>query len=67
MYICVCSGVTEKQIVEAVAKGARCLKDLRHQLNVTRLCGRCAACAKQSMHGALQDCSHVQCNLAEAL
>ncbi|MDD3483214.1 (2Fe-2S)-binding protein, partial [Azovibrio restrictus] len=35
MYVCVCQGVTERQIQEAARNGASRLKDLRQQLGVT--------------------------------
>ncbi|MDR2032299.1 MAG: (2Fe-2S)-binding protein [Azoarcus sp.] len=45
MYVCICQGVTERQIHEAARNGAACLRDLRRQLGVTDGCGRCAVCA----------------------
>lgn len=53
MYVCVCQGVTEKQIHAAVRNGARRLRDLRQQLGVTTDCGRCAECAHQCLKGSL--------------
>lgn len=53
MYVCVCRAITEKQIESAVAGGARRLRDLRVELGVTEECGRCARCAKQCLHQAL--------------
>lgn len=49
MYVCVCSGVTEKQIAAAVQEGARCIKDLRGTLKVSAVCGRCTSCARQCL------------------
>ncbi len=49
MYVCVCHAVTDRQIREAAAGGARTLKDLRRDLNVTRDCGRCASCARDCL------------------
>ncbi len=45
MYVCVCQGVTERQIHEAARQGVSRLKELRQQLGVTQDCGRCASCA----------------------
>ena len=63
MYVCVCQGVTERQIHQAVRDGARSLKDLRHELGVTSECGRCATCARECLreaqHGAGQSSSGV--------
>ena len=47
MYICLCNGVTENQIRDAVSEGAVTLHDLRHTLGVASCCGRCAECAQQ--------------------
>jgi bacterioferritin-associated ferredoxin len=45
MYVCVCNGVTDRDIRKAVDDGASSLGDLREQLNVASCCGRCASCA----------------------
>ena len=52
MYVCVCQAVTDRQIREAIAAGARTLKDLRRDLGVTRDCGRCACCARACLSEA---------------
>ena len=41
MYICLCHGITEKQIRSCVQSGARTLCDLRGQLGVATQCGSC--------------------------
>lgn len=45
MYICVCKGVTDTHIKEAVAEGATSLRAVRMQLGVASQCGRCAESA----------------------
>jgi bacterioferritin-associated ferredoxin len=52
MYVCVCQGVTERQIHEAARNGASRLKDLRQQLGITLDCGRCASCAHECLKDA---------------
>ena len=42
MYICVCKGVTDTHIKDAVAEGANSLRAVRAQLGVASQCGRCA-------------------------
>ncbi|HAF54943.1 MAG TPA: bacterioferritin [Thauera sp.] len=49
MYVCVCSAVTEKQIMKAVDDGIRTLRELRHTLGVAAECGRCARCARDCL------------------
>jgi bacterioferritin-associated ferredoxin len=47
MYVCLCNGITENQIREAVSAGADSLPALRLELGVASCCGRCADCAQQ--------------------
>ncbi|RIX45023.1 MAG: (2Fe-2S)-binding protein [Rhodocyclales bacterium GT-UBC] len=54
MYVCVCQAVTDRQIREAAASGARTLRDLRRDLGVTKDCGRCASCAHECLREARQ-------------
>lgn len=67
MYVCVCNAVTDRQIHQAAAEGARTLKDLRRDLGVTRDCGRCAACAKSCLKAAhAEQKAHCPAHLALA-
>ncbi len=52
MYVCVCQAVTEKQVRDAVEKGAQSLSALREHLGVATECGKCARCAR----GILKEC-----------
>jgi bacterioferritin-associated ferredoxin len=45
MYICICNGITDRDIREAAAAGASTLNDLRRELGVAAGCGCCASCA----------------------
>jgi bacterioferritin-associated ferredoxin len=45
MYICLCQGVTDSTIEQAVSNGAKTLNDLRKQLKVSVECGQCAHAA----------------------
>lgn len=42
MYVCICNGITEKQIRAAAASGAGSLQELRDQLGVASQCGSCS-------------------------
>lgn len=53
MYVCVCGGVTERQIQQAASEGAKTLGDLRRDLGVAQECGRCADCAIHCLKNAL--------------
>lgn len=46
MYICICKGITESDIAEAVANGAGTLSAVRKQLGVGSCCGSCVPEAK---------------------
>lgn len=41
MYVCLCNGITEHEVRECVADGARCLGDLESRLGVGSNCGKC--------------------------
>lgn len=54
MYICVCKGVTDTAIRDAVNKGAiDRMRDLKANLGVSEQCGICACHAKQVLEQAL--------------
>lgn len=58
MYVCLCNGITETQIREAVSCGADTLLDLRLELGVAACCGRCADCAQQVLQETVTHISH---------
>ena len=47
MYVCLCNGITENQIRDAVQEGASSLRELKLRLGVASCCGKCADCAQQ--------------------
>lgn len=49
MYICVCNGVTDRDIHEAIKQGAERMRDLRICLGVAGQCGACACHAKMAL------------------
>ena len=65
MYVCICKGVTDGAIREAVYNGAERMRDLKSCLGVTEQCGLCACHTKEvldqsrlhngDMHDAAQD------------
>lgn len=52
MYVCVCNAVTERQIHQAVKKGAKTVKHLKDELGVGAECGKCVSCAKACLKAA---------------
>jgi len=55
MYICICNGVTDKQIKAEVSAGATTLADLQASLGVATCCGCCASAASAYLPGAQLD------------
>lgn len=47
MYVCLCNGITDSQIHEAVCNGACCIDCLKNCLGVATGCGKCAGTAQQ--------------------
>lgn len=54
MYICVCNGITDREIRSCVEQGACCMADLQRELGVATQCGRCAAHARELLQDAEQ-------------
>ena len=52
MYICICKGITDSAIREAVFNGAVRMRDLKKCLGVTEQCGMCACNAKEVLDQA---------------
>jgi bacterioferritin-associated ferredoxin len=46
MYVCICHGITDRQICRAVDQGAASLDDIQMQLPVGACCGRCVDSAR---------------------
>ena len=55
MYVCICKGITDKTIRNAVLDGANSLRDIRNQLGVAMDCGQCACEAKKVIRETLQE------------
>jgi bacterioferritin-associated ferredoxin len=41
MYVCHCSVVTDRDVLESIANGARCVADVARQTGAGRTCGNC--------------------------
>ena len=55
MYVCICNGVTERQIREAAANGVRNIAELTMRTGCGASCGSCLDTAVElldSVHGA---------------
>jgi bacterioferritin-associated ferredoxin len=47
MYVCHCSVVTDRDIIESVANGARCVNDVARQTGAGRVCGGCISTVRE--------------------
>lgn len=47
MYVCLCTGVTDRDIREAAENGVSSMRQLGKELGVGRQCGRCACTARE--------------------
>jgi len=56
MYVCVCQGITDRQIRRVVDEGARSLSEVQMQLPVGGCCGRCQDFAE----ALIRDCRQQQ-------
>ncbi len=53
MYVCLCKGITDSQIKDAVYGGATDLRQVRKQLGVMSQCGKCGIMTKQIVEDTL--------------
>jgi bacterioferritin-associated ferredoxin len=54
MYVCICHAVSDRQIRDAVDRGARSLFEVQCQLPVGSCCGRCQDAANEVVSEHLQ-------------
>ena len=56
MYVCICNAVTDRQILEGVAQGARCVHDLHaRDIPAASCCGACHPMVESVIARALED------------
>lgn len=55
MYVCLCHGVTDRAIREAVSAGARELGDLAAMTGCTTGCGSCSELAQELLSAARRE------------
>lgn len=52
MYVCICHGVTEKDIKKAAKNGAQSLQDIKQTTGCATGCGTCADVALEVLQNA---------------
>jgi bacterioferritin-associated ferredoxin len=55
MYVCLCRGITDSQILESVENGANSFREVRDELDLGTCCGRCAPEARELIDQALSE------------
>jgi len=53
MYICICHGVTDSKIEQAIEAGSASMRDLSKELGVGTQCGKCTNCTKKILNQKL--------------
>ncbi len=55
MYVCLCRGITDQDIKDAVANGAESYREVREMLDLGTCCGRCAPEARSIISAELSE------------
>ena len=66
MYICLCHGVSDKKIEQAIDDGARSMRDLTKELKVGSQCSKCCNCTKKILNQKLIDIVDVTDDVAQS-
>ena len=53
MYICICHGVTDSKIEQAIESGLTSMRELSKELSVGTQCGKCTNCTKKILNQKL--------------
>lgn len=59
MYVCLCNGISDRQIREAVERGCASLGDVQARLPVANCCGQCEDTAKEVIDRHLDSAGRV--------
>lgn len=61
MYVCLCKGITDKDLERVVDAGANSLRSARKMLGVSSVCGSCASQATEIINNRIanQNQSHL--------
>ncbi len=60
MYVCVCKGITDHQIKDAIYAGATTLGKLRKALGVASQCGKCTCLTRELIDETLPQAEYVE-------
>ena len=54
MYVCLCRGITDRQVRQAVADGASSVRDVNEMLGTDIECGKCGLTTRQIVRQELE-------------
>jgi bacterioferritin-associated ferredoxin len=57
MYVCVCNGVSESHLSQAIEDGARSFEQLQSCTGIATCCGACEPCAREILDDKLDSTS----------
>ncbi|MGB5102071.1 MAG: (2Fe-2S)-binding protein [Steroidobacteraceae bacterium] len=57
MYVCVCHGISDQRLTQAIQEGARSFEQLQACTGVATCCGACEPCARQVLDERLDSAS----------
>lgn len=60
MYVCLCKGVSDRQIRQSVDDGARSWRQVQRETGCGTQCGKCACVGKQITRDAIQEASSLE-------
>ena len=63
MYVCICHGVTDRQIEALLTEGEKTMFDVRRELKVGTQCGRCT-CTARALVNRFYSISEPECGSA---
>jgi bacterioferritin-associated ferredoxin len=61
MYVCLCKGITDRQIKAAINDGAQSLGQLRKALGVASQCGKCSVTTREILQETLYEPPMLNC------
>lgn len=55
MFVCLCNGVTDTQIVKAIKEGCDTIKKIRHCTGAMSQCGKCGTQCKEILTSTIHN------------
>lgn len=62
MYVCLCRGITDSQIRQAVEEGASSVREVNSLLGTATQCGKCAMTTRQIVNETLTAQRNSECS-----